>query len=73
MNDGKVKKTIPVKLPSSPESFTLTVKVNGKDAYSKVHNASEGTANVTISGTGTSTVSVYIDGRLFNEISVNFS
>ncbi len=70
-DDGK-SKTIPIKLPTSPESFTLTVKVNGNPVYAKTHRASEGTANVTISGEGTATVSIYINDKLFNEISVNF-
>lgn len=65
-------KTIPIKLPTSPESFTLMVKVNGNIVYSKTHKASEGTANVTIKGTGTATVSIYINDKLFNEISVTF-
>ena len=71
-NDNLKSKTIPVKLPSSPESFTLMVKVNGNQVYSQTHQASEGTANITLRGTGTVTVSIYIDGKLFNEISVNF-
>ena len=70
-NDGK-SKTIPIKLPASPESFTLTVKVNGNPVYAKTHRASEGTANVSISGEGTATVSIYINDKLFNEISVDF-
>ena len=48
------------------------VKVNGNQVYSQTHQASEGTANITLRGTGTVTVSIYIDGKLFNEISVNF-
>ncbi len=71
-DEGK-SKTIPIKLPTSPESFTLTVKVNGNSVYAKTHKASEGTANVSISGEGTSTVSIYINDKLFNEISVDFS
>lgn len=70
-DDGK-SKVIPIKLPASPESFTLTVKVNGNPVYAKTHKASEGTANVSISGEGTATVSIYINDKLFNEISVNF-
>lgn len=65
-------KTITVKLPTSPESFTLSAKVNDKQVYSKTHQASEGTANITLRGTGTVTVSIYIDGKLFHEISVSF-
>ena len=65
-------KTITVKLPASPESFTLSAKVNDKQVYSKTHQASEGSANITLRGTGTVTVSIYIDGKLFHEISVSF-
>ena len=50
----------------------LTVKVNGASVYSKTHKASEGTANVSINGEGTATVSIYINDKLFNEISVTF-
>lgn len=70
--DTRKSRTIPIKLPSSPESFTLSVKVNGESVYSKTHNASEGTANVTIKGEGKATVSIYINDKLFNEISVTF-
>jgi len=66
-------RTIPIKLPASPESFTLLVKVDGNTVYNKTHKASEGTANVTISGEGTSTVSIFINDKLFNEISVAFN
>lgn len=71
-NDNLKSKTIPIKLPSSPESFTLSVNVNGNQVYSQTHQASEGTANITLRGTGTVTVSIYIDGKLFNELSVSF-
>jgi len=68
---GKTK-VIPIKLPSSPESFTLTVRQDGIVVYQKPHKASEGTVNVTLTGTGSVLISVYINDTLTNEMSFSF-
>lgn len=65
-------RTITIKLPQSPESFTLSAKISGVVVYSGNHQASEGTAVITVHGNGTQNVSIYIDNKLYNEVSVTF-
>lgn len=65
-------RTITIKLPQSPEQFTLSAKINGVVVYSSSHNASEGSATITVHGNGTQSVSIYIDNKLYNEVSVKF-
>ncbi len=65
-------RTITIKLPQSPESFTLSAKINGVVVYSGSHKASEGSAVITVHGNGTQNVSIYIDNKLYNEVSVKF-
>lgn len=67
-----VSKTLTIKLPESPSSFTLTAKINGVTVYSGTHKASEGSATITVTGNGTQSVAIYIDGKLYNEVSVTF-
>lgn len=65
-------RTITVKLPQSPETFTLSAKIDGVVVYSASHQASEGSATITVHGNGTKNVSIYIDNKLYNEVSVKF-
>ncbi len=65
-------RSITIKLPQSPEQFTLSAKINGVVVYSSSHNASEGSATITVHGNGTQNVSIYIDNKLYNEVSVKF-
>ena len=65
-------KKLPIKLPSSPESFTVVVKVNGSEVYNATHKASDGTANITVKGNGTVPVEVYINGNLHLQSEITF-
>ena len=65
-------RTITIKLPQSPESFTLSAKINGAVVYSGSHHARDGSAVITVYGNGTKDVSIYIDDKLYNEVSVTF-
>jgi len=68
----KIKITREIRLPDSPETFTVKVTVNGVAQYEKSHKGTDGTANVTLSGNGPSTVSIYIDNVLRQEIQIDF-
>lgn len=65
-------RSITIKLPQSPDRFTLSAKINGVVVYSASHQASEGSATITVHGSGTQNVSIYIDNKLYNEVSVTF-
>ena len=71
-SQNAVSRTITIKLPQSPEQFTLSAKINGVVVYSSSHQASEGSATITVHGNGTQSVSIYIDNKLYNEVSVKF-
>lgn len=70
--DKNNKITREIRLPDSPETFTVKITVNGEKQYEKKHNGTDGSVKVTLSGKGTSTVSVYIDEKPFQEISMDF-
>lgn len=61
-----------IRLPTSPETFTVKIAVNGETQYEKQHKGTDGSAKVTLKGKGTSTISVYIDGVLRQEIPIEF-
>ncbi len=71
-SDKKVQITRELRLPSSPDTFTVKVTVNGEKQYEKTHKGTDESVTVTLSGTGTATVCVYIDGSPFQEIPVTF-
>ncbi len=70
--DENAKITREIRLPDSPETFTVKITVNGEKQYEKTHKGTDGSVSVTLSGKGTSTVGVYIDGKPFQEISMDF-
>ena len=70
--NNKVQIVRELRLPSSPDTFTVKVTVNGEKQYEKKHKGTDGSVNVTLSGNGTATVCVYIDGSPFQEIPVTF-
>ena len=61
-----------IRLPTSPETFTVKITVNGETQYEKQHKGTDGSAKVTLKGKGASTISVYIDGVLRQEIPIEF-
>lgn len=61
-----------VNLPLNPPRFTITIYVNGTQAYKGEHRADEGSLYVPISGDGSSMVEVYIDDRLHASELVKF-
>ena len=61
-----------IRLPESPETFIVKITVNGKTQYEKQHSGTDGAVNVTLSGKGESTVSVYIDNVIRQEIAIDF-
>ncbi|MBR3848192.1 MAG: Stk1 family PASTA domain-containing Ser/Thr kinase [Oscillospiraceae bacterium] len=70
--DTNKKITKEIRLPDSPETFTVKITVNGEKQYEKTHKGTDGSVKVTLSGKGTSTVGVYIDEKPFQEISMDF-
>ena len=64
--------TIPIKLPASPDSLKVRVTVDNKEAYNSTHSASEGTVNVTITGSATVSVKVYINDALYYDLTKEF-
>ncbi len=70
--DDTIKITREIRLPTSPDSFTVKITVNGETQYEKQHKGSDGSVMVTLSGKGTSTVSVYIDNVIRQEIPIDF-
>ena len=65
-------KTIPVKLPTSPESLNVVAKLNGAEVYNATHKASDGVVNITFKGTGTATVEILINGQPYISTSISF-
>ncbi len=61
-----------IRLPDSPETFVVKITVNGKTQYEKTHKGTDGSVNVTLNGNGPSTVCVYIDNVLRQEIPIDF-
>lgn len=71
-SDSKIRITREIRLPESPDTFTVKVTVNGETQYEKQHSATDGVASVTLSGKGESTVCVYIDDVIRQEIAIDF-
>ena len=61
-----------IRLPSEPESFSVKITVNGTTQYEKTHSGTDGAIDVTLSGKGESTVCVYINDVLRQEIPIEF-
>ncbi len=72
VSDGKVSITRSIRLPAEPESFTVKITVNGNTQYEKTHKGTDGSVDVTLSGNGESTVCVYINDVLRQEIPIEF-
>ncbi len=70
--NNEIKITRSIRLPSEPASFTVKITVNGSTQYEKTHKGTDGAADVTLSGKGTSTVCVYINDDLRQEIPIDF-
>ncbi len=69
-----VDKSYTVSLPSDSDEVSVVVKVGDSTVYSRSGvDTSQGSLTVTISGSGTQTVSVYIDGTLQSSESVTFN
>lgn len=71
-DDGTVTITRSIRLPSDPSSFTVKITVNGITQYEKQHSGSDGSVNVSLKGKGPSTVCVYINNVLRQEIPIDF-
>ncbi|MBQ2839877.1 MAG: Stk1 family PASTA domain-containing Ser/Thr kinase [Oscillospiraceae bacterium] len=69
---GDIKITRSIRLPSEPESFTVKITVNGVTQYEEAHKGTDGAVNVTLKGKGQSTVCVYINDVLRQEIPIDF-
>lgn len=70
--NNEIKITRSIRLPSEPDSFTVKITVNGSTQYEKTHKGTDGAVDVTLSGKGTSTVCVYINDVLRQEIPIDF-
>ncbi len=70
--DNSVKITREIRLPDSPDTFTVKITVNGKTQYEKSHKGTDGSVNVTLTGNGPSTVCIYIDNVIRQEIPIDF-
>lgn len=71
-NDGMVEITRSIRLPSDIETFKVRITVNGESQYEKEHKGTDGSVNVTLHGKGESTVCVYINDVLRQEIPIDF-
>ncbi len=71
-HDGNVTITRSIRLPSDPNTFTVKITVNGITQYEKQHSGSDGSVNVSLKGKGASTVCVYINNVLRQEIPIDF-
>ncbi len=72
VSDSKIKITREIRLPDSPDTFNVKIAVNGETQYEKQHKGSDGSVKVTLTGKGTSIVSVYINDVLRQEIPIEF-
>jgi len=61
-----------VKLPSSPDTVKLTIKVNGSVIYEQEHNTSEGMITIPLQGDGSILAKLYFDDKLSGEQVVVF-
>lgn len=66
-------KTILINLPVSPQEFVLSVTVNGVEQYREIHKASEGMAYITVSGSGSSLVEVFVNDKIHSSDIINFN
>ncbi|MBR5543585.1 MAG: Stk1 family PASTA domain-containing Ser/Thr kinase [Oscillospiraceae bacterium] len=72
VTDNKIKITRTIRLPSEPDSFTVKITVNGETQYESKHKGTDGSVDVSLKGNGTSTVCVYINDVLRQEIPITF-
>lgn len=72
VNDGTVEITRSIRLPSDIDTFLVKITVNGESQYEKEHKGTDGAVNVTLRGKGESTVCVYINDVLRQEIPIDF-
>lgn len=70
-NDSK-SYVLTLELPTSKESVNVVVKQDNKSVYNKTLNTDVRTVNVTLKGSGKSSVAVYYDGVLFYTKTINF-
>ena len=68
-----VDKTITVDLPDQEGEVRVQVDLDGVTMYSNTVDCSRGSIDVPLSGSGTQDVEIYIDGKLNQSYSVNFS
>ena len=68
-----VDKTITVELPNQEGEVRVQVDLDGVTMYSNTVDCSRGSIDVPLSGSGTQDVEIYIDGKLTQSYSVNFS
>ncbi len=59
-------------LPEEPQTQTIRVTQNGMTVYEDTHRAEDGRITLTLSGTGTAMVSIYINDTLYYEKVVRF-
>ena len=71
-NDGTVEITRSIRLPSDIDTFMVKITVNGESQYEKEHKGTDGSVNVNLRGKGESTVCVYINDVIRQEISIDF-
>ena len=67
---GNKSKVITVIIPQAADSTLVRVVQDGNVIHNRSHNKSEGSVDVTITGTGTSRVEIYFDGTLKNSMTV---
>jgi hypothetical protein len=68
-----VDKTITVNLPEQDGEVQVQVDQDGVTVYSNSVDCSRGSITISLSGSGTQDVDVYIDGALTQSMSVSFN
>lgn len=63
-------KTITVVIPRENPTTDVRVVQDGKVIHSQTHNASEGSVDISVSGSGTSKIDIYFDGVYNNTVTV---
>lgn len=70
VGNNQKSKVITVLVPQDTDSTIIRVVQDGNVIHNRAHNKSEGSVDITITGSGTSRVEIYFDGTLENSMTV---
>ena len=70
-NSNTKSKVVTIVLPQDSDSTTVKVVQDGKVIHNQTHNKSEGSIDVTVTGSGNSNIEIYFDGKYSSSMTVS--